>query len=58
MNNHKLVMISIFCIFLKYETTAFLFFYKNMLGKPLGFSCMLENKIFFIFVCFLKEETN
>jgi len=51
-------MISIFCIFLKYETTAFLFFYKNMLGKPLGFSCMLENKIFFIFVCFLKEETN
>jgi hypothetical protein len=25
-------------------------FYENMFGKPLGFGCMHENKIFFYFL--------
>jgi hypothetical protein len=28
----------------------FLFFYENMLGKPLGFGRTHENKIFFVFL--------
>jgi len=28
----------------------FCFFYKNMLGKPLGFGHTHENKIFFVFL--------
>jgi hypothetical protein len=44
MDNHKLVMISIFG-FSKHEKDAiFVFFFmKNMLGKILGFGCMQQN---------------
>jgi len=35
---------------------CFLFFYENMLGKLLGFDRMHEEKIFFVFFNFLKEE--
>jgi hypothetical protein len=57
MDNHKLVMISIFFfVFLKHEKDVLFFvFNKNILGKLLVFGRMHENKIFFIF---LKEEIN
>jgi hypothetical protein len=44
MDNHKLVIISIFG-FSKHEKDAifFLFFLKNMLGKILGFGRMQQN---------------
>jgi len=42
MDNHKLVMISIFDFFLKHEKMHF-FFMKNMLGKILGFGRMQQN---------------
>jgi hypothetical protein len=46
MDNHKLVMISIFFGFSKYEKDAiFIFLLKNMLGKILEFGRM--HKIFF-----------
>jgi hypothetical protein len=49
MDDHKLVMISIFFLFSKHEKDAnFFFFNENMIGKFLGFSRMHEN-IFFSF---------
>jgi len=56
MDNHKLVTISIFFVFLKHKKDVLFFvFNKNILGKLLVFGRMHENKIFFIF---LKEEIN
>jgi hypothetical protein len=48
MDNHKLVMISIFGFFLKTWKRCN-FFNENMVGKFLGFGRMHENKIFFFF---------
>jgi hypothetical protein len=31
------------------KMNVFVFFYENMLEKFLGFGCMHENKIFFLF---------
>jgi hypothetical protein len=49
-DNHKPVMISI--SYLKHDKNVILFFLGNMHKKPLGFSCMHENKTSFF--CFLK----
>jgi hypothetical protein len=56
MDNHKLITISIFFAFLKYKKDAifFLFFYKNMLGKLLGFGRMHE-ETFFLFLFFFER---
>jgi hypothetical protein len=53
MDNHKLVMISIFGFFFKNMEKMQFFFNENMLGKFLGFDRMHVNKIFFLF---LKRE--
>jgi len=53
MDNHKLVMISIFFAFYKHDKDAICFvFYENMIGKLLDFDRMQENKTFFF--CFLR----
>jgi hypothetical protein len=49
MNNHKSVTISILH-FLKHDKNVILYFLENMHKKPLGFDCLHENKIFFVFL--------
>jgi hypothetical protein len=44
MDDHKLVMISIFFCFQNMQ----FFFNENMLGKFLGFDRMYKNKLFFL----------
>jgi hypothetical protein len=56
MDDHKLVMNSIFFYFQNMRKMQF--FNKNMLGKFLEFDRMHENKIFFVFFCFLKKKIN
>jgi hypothetical protein len=54
MDDHKLVMISIFFFgFSKHDKDA-IFFNENMLGKVLGFGHIHGNKIFFF--VFLKGK--
>jgi len=50
MNNKKLVTISIFTFFLKYDKNVILSFFENIHEKILEFGCMHENKTFFL--CF------
>ena len=49
MDNYKPVTISIFVFFLKHDKNMILSFIEDMNEKPLGFGCMHENKIFFLF---------
>ena len=50
MNNHKVVMISIF-VFLEYDKNDFIFFLENMHENIVGFVNMHEDKHIFVF-CF------
>jgi len=50
MNNKKLVTISIFTFFKKYDKNVILYFFENIHEKILEFGCMHENKTFFL--CF------
>jgi hypothetical protein len=52
MNNKKLVTISIFTFFKKYDKNVILYFFENIHEKILEFGCMHENKTFFL--CFFK----